>query len=57
MPPPSLTQYGAQVALQRLQDGLLNLRHRFAQELLAGRAEKLVGLMMKIIHVHHLQMK
>lgn len=51
---PVLTQYGAQMSLEGLQNGLLDLLDALAQELLAGRAKQLVGLMMKIINIHHL---
>ena len=42
------------MALEGLQDGLLDLLHGLAEELFAGRAEQLVRLVMKIIDVHHL---
>lgn len=49
-----LTQYGAQMSLEGLENGLLDLLDALAQELLAGCAKQLVGLMMKIINIHHL---
>lgn len=54
---PKLTKDGPQMALQCLQDCHLDFLHGFAQELFAGGTEQLVGLMVKIIDVHHLQEK
>lgn len=49
-----LTQYGTQMSLEGLQNGLLDLLDALAQKLFAGGAKQLVGLMMKIINIHHL---
>lgn len=49
-----LTEDGTQVTFKCLQNGLLDFLCWFTQELFASRAKQFVGLMMKIIHVHHL---
>uniref|UniRef100_A0A182M4C7 Uncharacterized protein n=1 Tax=Anopheles culicifacies TaxID=139723 RepID=A0A182M4C7_9DIPT len=51
---PKLTENGSQVTFERLQDCHLDLLHRFAQKLFTRRTKQLVGLMVKIIDVHHL---
>lgn len=54
IPPRPLTKNRSQVTLERLQDCHLDFLYRFAQKLLARRAKQLVGLVVKIIDVHHL---